>query len=243
MSQITPQLTNMWDKSHESWSVKDKKLHLIYANKVFIKLNNLSDDFDVTGYTEKELPTPFNHLVHLFEEHDRQVLTSMQRVSSISSYFQYESKQLRPYFCEKYPLMSEENKCIGIVCHIKEINHFSVHHYIRNDITASINLNPPNNILTEKEWIIVFLFCRGISNRKIANELKISCRTLERYFKNIYEKFSINSMIELKTLCERNNYDLYIPPKYLKSIDYTFLHPMNFKMQRDNKGENSWEHR
>ncbi|MEX0447116.1 aminotransferase class I/II-fold pyridoxal phosphate-dependent enzyme [Xenorhabdus sp. SGI246] len=76
MSQITPQLTNMWDKSHESWSVKDKKLHLIYANKVFIKLNNLSDDFDVTGYTEKELPTPFNHLVHLFEELEQALASS-----------------------------------------------------------------------------------------------------------------------------------------------------------------------
>ncbi len=38
MSQITPQLTNMWDRSHESWFVKDKKLRLIYANNAFIKL-------------------------------------------------------------------------------------------------------------------------------------------------------------------------------------------------------------
>ncbi|WP_338883256.1 PAS domain-containing protein [Xenorhabdus sp. TH1] len=224
MSQITPQLTNMWDKSHESWFVKDHKLRFIYANKTFMTLNNLPEQFDVTGYTEKELQTPFNHLVHLFEEHDRKVLQSMQRVSSIGAYFQQSDQQLKPYFCEKYPLMDENNQCIGIIGHAKEMNHFSVHYYIKNDISTSINLNPPNNILTEKEWLIIFLFCRGVSNKDIANELKISYRTLERYFNVIYEKFSISSVIELKTLCEKNNYDLYIPPNYLKSIDHALLY-------------------
>ncbi|MDC9595960.1 helix-turn-helix transcriptional regulator [Xenorhabdus anantnagensis] len=224
MSKITPQLTNMWDKSHDPWFVKDKELRFIYANKVFIRLSNLPEDFDVTGYTEKELPTPFNHLVHLFEGNDRKVLQSMQRTSSIGAYFQRNSQQLKSYFCEKYPLMSEKNQCIGIICHAKEINHFSVHHYIKNDASIAINLNPPNSILTEKEWLVIFLFCRGISNKKISNELKLSCRTLERYFQIIYEKLSINSIIELKSLCEKNNYDQYIPPKYLKFTDHALLY-------------------
>ncbi|MBI6548798.1 helix-turn-helix transcriptional regulator [Xenorhabdus lircayensis] len=224
MSQITPQLTNMWDRSHEQWFVKDNDLRFIYANRVFIKLNNLPENFDVTGYTEKELPTPFNYPIHLFEKHDREVLQSMQRISSIGIYFQHNNQQIKPYFCEKYPLMSENNQCIGIICHAKEMKHFSVHHYIKDEISISINLSPPNNILTEKEWLIIFLFCRGISNRDIANELKISCRTLERYFEIIYEKLSINSIIELKTLCERNNYDLYIPPEYLKSIEHALIY-------------------
>ncbi len=47
MSQITPQLTNMWDKSHESWFVKDKKLRFIYANKEFVKLSKLPEDSDI----------------------------------------------------------------------------------------------------------------------------------------------------------------------------------------------------
>ncbi|OTA18365.1 virulence factors transcription regulator [Xenorhabdus vietnamensis] len=224
MSKITPQLTNMWDKSHDSWFVKDKDLRFIYANKVFIELSNLPEGFDVTGCTEKELPTPFNHLVHFFEEHDRKVLQSMQLISSIGTYFQHSPQQIKSYFCEKYPLMNENNECIGVICHAKEINHFSVHHYIKNDTSTSISLSPPNNILTEKEWLIIFLFCRGISNRYIANELKLSCRTLERYFQNIYEKLSINSIIELKIICERNNYNSYIPPEYLKFIDHAFLY-------------------
>ncbi|NDK98879.1 helix-turn-helix transcriptional regulator [Photorhabdus bodei] len=223
MSQITPQLTNMWDKSHESWFVKDKNLRFMYANKEFIKLSKLPEHFDVMGYTAKELPTPFNCLVHLFEEHDRKVLQTMQRISSIGAHLQSNSQQLKPYFCEKYPLMDENNQCIGIICHVKEINHFSVHHYVKNDKITSVKLRPPNNILTEKEWIVIFLFCRGLSNRCIADEIKISGRTLEGYFQSIYEKLSISSIIELKLFCEKNNYDLYIPPKYFKSMNHFLL--------------------
>ncbi|TDB44142.1 helix-turn-helix transcriptional regulator [Photorhabdus luminescens] len=223
MSQITPQLTNTWDRSHDPWFVKDKKFRLIYANKEFIKLSKLPKHFDVTGYTAKELPTPFNRLASLFEEHDRKVLQTMQRVSSIGAHLQSDSQQLEPYFCEKYPLMDENDQCIGIIGHIREINHFSMHHYIRNDTTMSVKLRPPNSILTEKEWIVIFLFCRGISNRGIANELKVSCRTVEEYFQIIYEKLSIGSIIELKLFCEKNNYDLYIPPKYFKPMNHFLL--------------------
>ncbi|ETS32021.1 response regulator containing a CheY-like receiver [Photorhabdus khanii NC19] len=223
MSQITPQLTNMWARSHESWFVKDKRLRFIYANKAFIKLSKLPEHFDVTGYTAKELPTPFNHLVHFFEEHDRKVLQTMQRVSSIGAHLQNDGQQLNPYFCEKYPLMDEKNHCVGIICHIKEINHFSVHHYIKHYTFIPVKLSPPNNILTKKEWTVIFLFCRGISNQCIAHEMKVSCRTVEKYFQDIYEKLSIGTIIELKLFCEKNNYNLYIPPKYVKSMNYFFL--------------------
>ncbi|CAQ85120.1 MULTISPECIES: helix-turn-helix transcriptional regulator [Photorhabdus] len=223
MSQITPQLTHMWDKSHESWFVKDKEFRFMYANPVFIKVNKLPENFDVTGYTDKELPTPFNHLTHFFEEHDRKVLQSMQKISSIGAYLQDNSQQLKSYHCEKYPLMGENNQCIGIICHTREINHFSVYNYIKNDSSVSVKLRPPNDILTEKEWIIIFLFCRGVSNKCIADEMNISCRTLERYFKNIYEKLSINSIIELRQLCKKNSYDLYVPPKYFQSIGHFLL--------------------
>ncbi|TDB51436.1 helix-turn-helix transcriptional regulator [Photorhabdus luminescens] len=224
MSQITPQLTNMWDKSHDSWFVKDKNLRFIYANKVFIRLGKLPENFDVIGYTAKELPTPFNYLANFFEKHDRKVLQSMQRISSIGADLQSNGQQLKPYFCEKYPLMDEDNQCIGVICRIKEISHFSIHNYIKHSPSISVRLRPPNNILTEKEWMVIFLFCQGVSNKSIADEMNVSCRILERYFKNIYEKLSIGSIIELKLFCEKNNYDLYIPPEYFKSMNHFLLY-------------------
>ncbi|CAQ84680.1 MULTISPECIES: helix-turn-helix transcriptional regulator [Photorhabdus] len=234
---ITPQLTNMWDKSSEPWSVKDKEFRFIYANTMFIKTNKLPENFNVIGYTDRELPTPVNQFAHLFEEHDRKVLQCMQRISSLNTHPQSKNEQsISYYLCNKYPLMDENKQCIGIISHAREIHNFTASHYIENDIPISIRFQPPSNILKEKEWIVIFLFCRGVNNRCIAREMKISYRTVEKYFENIYEKLSVNSAIELRIFCKENNYDLYIPPKYFQSIGHILLYPMDFKMPRDDQG-------
>ncbi|NHB87141.1 helix-turn-helix transcriptional regulator [Photorhabdus tasmaniensis] len=220
---ITTQLTNTWDRSTESWFIKDKEFRFIYANAISIKANKLPEKFNIIGYTDKELPTPFNHFANLFEEHDRKVLECMQRISSISTYPQGNGQQLKSYFCNKYLLMDEDNQCIRIIFHAKEIDHFAVSHYMMNNTSMSIRLRPPNNILTQKEWTIIFLFCRGIHNKCIADEMKISFHTVERYFESIYNKLSISSSIELRLFCKENDYDIYIPPRYFQPIGHFLL--------------------
>ncbi|WP_434525091.1 helix-turn-helix transcriptional regulator [Photorhabdus asymbiotica] len=220
---ITSQLTNTWDRSSDPWFVKDKELRFIYANTIFIKVNKLPENFNVIGYSDKELPTPFNRFAHFFEQHDRKVLECMQRVSSIGIYPQGSGQQPKSYFCNKYPLMDENNQCIGIISHAKEIDYFAVSHYIKNNTSISIRLRPPNNILTKKEWIIIFLFCCGISNKCIADEMKISCNTVEKYFECIYKKLSVGSAIELRLFCKENGYDTFIPSKYFKLISHFLL--------------------
>ncbi|AKH65453.1 MULTISPECIES: PAS and helix-turn-helix domain-containing protein [Photorhabdus] len=220
---ITSQLTNMWDRSSDPWFVKDKESRFIYANSAFIKANKLPENSNVIGYTDEELPTPVSGFAHHFKEHERRVLACMQRVSSIGTYPQGSGQLPKSYFCEKYPLMCENNQCIGIISHAKEIDHFTVSHYIKNNIPISIFPRPPNNLLKDKEWTIIFLFCCGISNKDIATEMNISCRTVEKHFENIYEKFSVTSVLELRLLCKENGYDLYIPPRYSESIGHFLL--------------------
>ncbi|WP_039877585.1 PAS domain-containing protein [Photorhabdus temperata] len=220
---ITHQLTNMWDRSSELWFVKDREFRLIYANRAFIKVNKLPKDFDVIGHSEQELLTPFHHFVDLFEEHDRKVLTQMQRISSIGIYPFGKRERFRAYFYNKFPLMDENNQCIGIASHAREIEYFAIAHYIEHHIFTPVKLKPPNNILRAKEWVVIFLFCCGLSNKDIAGEMGISCRTVEKHFEFIHEKLSVGSAMELRLLCKENGYDLYIPPRYNKLIGYFLL--------------------
>ncbi|WP_420800662.1 hypothetical protein [Photorhabdus temperata] len=53
--------------------------------------------------------------------------------------------------------------------------------------------------------------------------MNISCRTVEKHFENIHEKFSVTSVLELRLLCKENGYDLYIPPRYSESIGHFLL--------------------
>ncbi|NHB92940.1 helix-turn-helix transcriptional regulator [Photorhabdus cinerea] len=220
---ITRQFTNMWDRSPDAWFVKDNESRFIYANTVFIKANKLPENFDVVGYTDEQLPTPVNGFSHHFKEHDRHVLKCMQRISSIGTYPQGNGQRPKSYFCEKYPLMDENNQCMGIICHAKEVEHFTVSHYMKNSTPISISSRPPNDILKEIEWIMIFLFCCGINNKDMANEMHMSCRTVEKYFENIYEKLSVSSTMELRSLCKENGYDLYVPPRYSLSIGHFLL--------------------
>ncbi|ETS32022.1 helix-turn-helix transcriptional regulator [Photorhabdus khanii] len=220
---ITHQLTNMWDRSSELWFVKDREFRLIYANRVFMKVNKLPKDFDVIGYSEKELLTPFCRFAHLFEEHDRKVFKHMQRISAIGIYRVGKGKQFRSYFYNKFPLMDENNQCIGVASHVREIEYFAISHYIKHHTFIPVKFSPPNDILKEKEWMIIYLFCCGISNKDIAVEMKMSCRTVEKHFEIIYEKLSVGSAMELRCLCKEKAYDLYVPPRYYKLIGYFLL--------------------
>ncbi|MCT8348621.1 PAS domain-containing protein [Photorhabdus temperata] len=220
---ITHQLTNMWDRSSELWFVKDRECRLIYANRAFIQVNKLPKNFDVIGYSEKELLTPFSHFAHLFEEHDSKVLKHMQKISAIGIYPVEKIKRFRSYFYNKFPLMDENNQCIGVASHAREIEYFAISHYIKHHMFIPVNFRPPNDILKEKEWIVIYLFCCGLNNKDIAVEMKISCCTVEKCFESIYEKLSVGSIIELRCLCKEKGYDLYVPPKYYQDVGYFLL--------------------
>ncbi|MGV7963729.1 helix-turn-helix transcriptional regulator [Photorhabdus tasmaniensis] len=220
---ITHQLTNMWDRSSELWFVKDREFRLIYANKAFIKVNEFPKNFNVIGYSEKELFTPFCHFAHLFEEHDRKVLEDMRRISSIGIYLVGQSQRFRSYFYNKFPLMDENNQCIGIVSHAREIEYFAIAHYIKRHMFTPVKFSLPNNRLREKEWMVIFLFCCGLNNKDIAVKMGVSCRTVEKYFEYIYEKLSVGSVIELRLFCEENGYDLYFPPELYQTTGYFLL--------------------
>ncbi|WP_387464229.1 LuxR C-terminal-related transcriptional regulator [Photorhabdus sp. RM323S] len=60
-------------------------------------------------------------------------------------------------------------------------------------------------------------------NKCIADEMKISFHTVERYFESIYNKLSISSSIELRIFCKENDYDIYIPPRYFQPIGHFLL--------------------
>ncbi|OCA55882.1 helix-turn-helix transcriptional regulator [Photorhabdus namnaonensis] len=220
---VTPQFTHIWDKSPDPWFVKDKESRFIYANTKFIKIIRLPENFNIIGHAVDELPTPVNGFAHYFKEHDRRVLECMQRVCSVGTYPQGNGRPPKSYFCEKYPLMGEDNQCIGIISHAREIEHFTVSHYIKNHTPISACPRPPNDLLNEKEWVVIFLFCCGMNNNDTAIEMNVSCHSVEKHFESIYEKLSVNSLTELRALCKENGYDLYMPPRYFLSIGHFIL--------------------
>ncbi|ETS33628.1 hypothetical protein PTE_00804 [Photorhabdus khanii NC19] len=46
-SNITPQLTQKWERNDKPWGAKDLQSRFIYANPAFYQLFNLPEDFDM----------------------------------------------------------------------------------------------------------------------------------------------------------------------------------------------------
>jgi len=54
-------------------------------------------------------------------------------------------------------------------------------------------MNIKSTPLTEREKQIIYMVSRGLTNKKIANTLKITERTIEFHINNIFQKLNVDS--------------------------------------------------
>lgn len=61
----------------------------------------------------------------------------------------------------------------------------------------------PAKPLTPREKEVAELAARGLSNRRISEELVVSVRTVETHLKNVYKKLGVNSRTEVAEKLEQ----------------------------------------
>lgn len=61
------------------------------------------------------------------------------------------------------------------------------------------------NLITEREKIIISLLCKDFSNKRIADQLSISIRTVENHRQHIKEKTGCKSLIEIIRFAKQNS--------------------------------------
>ncbi|KAA1175222.1 PAS domain-containing protein [Photorhabdus heterorhabditis] len=212
---ITPQLIHMWEKSHEPWGAKDLQSRFIYANPAFYQLLNLPEDFDIAGLTTGELPS----LMAEYEEEscrqDQKVIQTMQRVTSMETYPFGEHKVKQVYLCDKYPLYDENSNCIGITFHMYKPQNFSTAYYYERTSPATLEFIPPNDILTQTEWEVLFLTLRSMDEESISEALMMNTEDVVNHIQSIYQKFNLSFHIKLKDFCKEHKLDLYVPERFV----------------------------
>uniref|UniRef100_UPI0036D905CB PAS domain-containing protein n=1 Tax=Photorhabdus sp. RM322S TaxID=3342825 RepID=UPI0036D905CB len=213
-SNITPQLTQMWDRSNEPWAAKDLQSRFIYANSAFYQLLNLPEDFDIIGLSADELPLPIAKCAEEFYRQDQKAIQTMQRVTSLETHLLGEHKVKQTYLCDKYPLCDEKGDCMGIILHMYKTQDFSVSSYYEKTSPSTLQFIPPNNILTQTEWEIIFLTLRSQDEESISKELMISTEDVINHIQSIYQKFNLPLHMELEDFCKKNNYHLYVPERF-----------------------------
>ncbi|WP_289997526.1 helix-turn-helix transcriptional regulator [Photorhabdus laumondii] len=213
---ISPSVINTMQQSNEPWGIKDKNSCFIYGNLALNHAENLSDSFDFEGRYDDEIPWDGAGFAEEFVIHDKTVMEKDSRVCSLETHMFGKDKFLSSYFQEKYPFYNDDNECIGIMFHAWKAQDFSFTRLFYGKLPSSILFSPPTDIFTKREWDVIFLMLHKYTSKQIGRMLNISYRTVESHFSRIYKRIGVHSSRQLEDYCRTNDYDLYVPERFVK---------------------------
>ncbi|EYU15843.1 helix-turn-helix transcriptional regulator [Photorhabdus aegyptia] len=212
---LSPQVINTLRQSNEPWAIKDKNSCFIYGNLAFKHIQNLPDSFDYEGRYDNEIPWDGAEFAKEFVIHDQSVMEKETRVCSLETHMYGKDKFLSSHFCEKYPLYNDDGECVGVIFHGWEAQDFSFTRLFHGKLPQSILFQPPTDIFTQREWDVIFLLLQKYTSKQMGRMLNISYRTVETHLSRIYKRIGVHSSRQLEDYCRTNDYDLYVPERFV----------------------------
>ncbi|ERT11047.1 helix-turn-helix transcriptional regulator [Photorhabdus temperata] len=210
-------------QSNDRWGIKDQNSCWIYDNQTFKRIQNLPDSFDYEGFFDAEIPWNGAEFAKEFRHHDKSVINKGQRVCSLETHIFGKNKFLSSHFCEKHPLYNDEKECAGVTFHGWKAQDFSLTRLYHGKLQASIMFQPPINLFIQQEWNIISLSLQKYTSKQMGRILNISYRIVETHMARIYKKIGINSCYQLEEYCRLNDYDLYIPERFVQPESKIFI--------------------
>ncbi|OCQ51131.1 Transcriptional regulatory protein TdiR [Photorhabdus australis subsp. thailandensis] len=220
---ISPQVINTMQQSNEPWGIKDQNSCWIYGNQAVKNLQNFPDSFEYEGVYEHELPWDGAEFAKEFIAHDKKVMEKGQRICSLETHVFGKEQILSSYFLEKSPLYHDDGRCIGVIFHGWPAQDFSLTRLYHGKLPASIMFQPPTELFTQREWDVIFLSLQKYTSKQIGKILNISYRTVEVHMSRIYKKIGVSSSSQLEEYCRLNDYDLYVPERFVQPESRMFL--------------------
>ncbi|NHB60282.1 helix-turn-helix transcriptional regulator [Photorhabdus sp. RW14-46] len=220
---ISPQIINTMEQSNEPWGIKDKNSCFIYVNQACKHLQNISSYFDYEGLYEHELPWDGAEFAKEYMLHDQKVMEQEKRICSLETHLFGKEQILSSYFLAKYPLYHENGSCMGVIYHGWQAQDFSFTRLFRGKLPASIMFQPPTDRFTQREWDVIFLLLHKYTSKQIGIMLNISYRTVENHISRICKRIGLHSSRQLEEYCRTNDYDLYVPKRFVHPESKMFL--------------------
>ncbi|WP_445493739.1 helix-turn-helix transcriptional regulator [Photorhabdus sp. SF281] len=220
---ISSQIINTLEQSNDPWGIKNESSCFIYANLAFKNLQNLSNSFSYEGLFDDEIPWDGAEFAKEFITHDKTVMTKEDRICSLETHVYGKEKILSSYFFEKLPLYHVDGTCMGIIFHGWQAQDYSLTRLYHGKLPSSILFQPPTDLFTQREWDVIFLLLQKYTSKQMGKMLDISYRTVETHIARIYKRIGVNSSYQLEEYCRLNDYDLYVPERFVHPESKMFL--------------------
>ncbi|WP_145515756.1 helix-turn-helix transcriptional regulator [Yersinia aleksiciae] len=205
-----------WEQSSEPWYVKNNRSRYVYANRSVNKMLGLSDEFCLAGRFDSELPTPIAEFATEFQQQDRQVELTQDRITSIEIHLFDGLSYFTAYFCDKYPVIDEEGISQGVVCHARPVTNMILTCLNKIKMPTSLVLMPPLEIFTKREWEVLFYLLHAFSNSDTAKKLCLSSQTVCNVIQSIYKKLGFSSARQVIDYCYEKKINNFVPKSFFE---------------------------
>ncbi|MGP2423973.1 helix-turn-helix transcriptional regulator [Yersinia sp. 2538 StPb PI] len=216
-------LIRFWAQSSEPWGAKDNNSIFIYANKKYHELLSLPDKFNVEGRLDGELPASTSEFQNEFQQHDRKVELSQDRITSVEIHAFEGHPYFQPWFFDKYPLIDENGVSVGTIFHGRTVDNMILTHLNKIKTPTSLVFTPPSDLFSRREWEVLFYLLHSFSHVDIARKIHLSPRTISNTIQSLYRKTGVSSKRQIIEYCHEKNINNYIPQSF---FEYTGSFPL-----------------
>ncbi|QBY46912.1 helix-turn-helix transcriptional regulator [Arsenophonus nasoniae] len=114
------------------------------------------------------------------------------------------------------PLFGHNKEYLGTFFHAHEFLFLSPLDYVDGMQPYAVTTEQPNDILSRREWQVLFFTMHRFSSKEIGRRLNIFPSTVESHLKAIYRKVDVHSACQLRAFCKSKGFERYIPLDFIE---------------------------
>jgi len=210
---IAPVLT--WEKDHGST--------YLTANETCTTLFGFKKKDDISGMTDHNIPCKLSEFAEVFREHDAQVITTRKALTLLEVQ-PCHNNNWRIFITIKSPIIDRHDAVTGTYGQAFDLTSlfknmpsilYQIQNHENNLTQGAYNIGNNTSLSTRQQEVIYHLL-RGKSANEIAQQLKLSMRTVEKYIENIKYKFGVSQKKQLIESCIEQGYLNILPISLLQ---------------------------
>lgn len=132
--------------------------------------------------------------------------------------FPFSEGNFEAYIFERAPFYSKDGEIIGTVFSGREVKKYLPLEFITKlpvGTTSIFEFEDPLQNLSEREWEIIYLLCKGFNRASVAKKLGISEDWTKKCIKLVYERLDVHSVDELTIYALKRGWLTSIPKRLL----------------------------
>lgn len=177
-----------YESNSEPCGIKDLDLRFIYANEAYRETLSLPLDYDVTGKTFEEMTGKDDSFTESLRAHELKVIQD-KRGSFAREFMQFGNiKHPIPYVFLRTPYLSEIDVVSAIEFYAISWHKFSImQHQDPNILIHDGKRLTPYDLLTDKQWSVLYMHCTGLLLKEIAEMKQVSISAIKKTIKRSTE--------------------------------------------------------